>query len=139
MSVQRKRILFLIMAVLLGSLVGTGIYFYSHTHVNSSPLQTQGSVDLLAQQKTMQTYLHDAPWVGLRYLPELKEWRFYALTGESRQIELVHSFDLVKLYYLRADGGLSFTWAATSVDRTSPQNVILTSRPLLPGTLVAVS
>ena len=139
MSIQRKRILFLLLTVLLGSLVGTGIYFYSHTHVNSSPLQTQGSVDLLAQQKTMQTYLHDAPWVGLRYLPELKEWRFYALTGESRQIELVHSFDLVKLYYLRADGGLSFTWAATSVDRTSPQNVILTSRPLLPGTLVAVS
>ena len=57
MSIQRKRILFLLLTVLLGSLVGTGAYLYSHTRLDSSPLQTQGSVDQLVQQKTMKAIL----------------------------------------------------------------------------------
>ena len=59
--------------------------------------------------------LRKAPWQGLRYLAEKNEWRFYALAGETRQIDLVVPFDLIKVYYLEADGGLDFTWVNTGL------------------------
>lgn len=59
--------------------------------------------------------LREAPWQGLRYLSEKNEWRFYALAGETRQVDLIVPFDLIKVYYLEADGNLDFTWVNTGL------------------------
>ncbi|MCK7481104.1 MAG: hypothetical protein M0C28_30795 [Candidatus Moduliflexus flocculans] len=45
-----------------------------------------------------------------------QEWRFYGWTGETRQIKFMTTFDLIKVYYLQADGDLTFTWVTTGVE-----------------------
>lgn len=138
MSWYKKRVLYLHLAVLL--LVGlgaAGVYFFGVK--NSPSIKIPPDPDLTPEQIAIRERLLNAPWMGVRYLYNSKEWRFYAITGETQQIEMVHTFNLVKLYYLLGNGRMSFTWGATSVDRSSPQNLVLAASPLSPGTLVSVS
>jgi hypothetical protein len=68
-----------------------------------------------------------------------KEWRFYAVAGETRHIELNYAFDVLKAYYLQANGEVAFTWAAIGV--TSPQSGYLSfiTMPVKSGDLISVS
>lgn len=74
------------------------------------------ALDIRDQQRQIARKLKEAPWQGLRFLPGEKEWRFYAVAGETRQVTLSAQFNLVKVYFLQADGDLAYTWAATGVD-----------------------
>ena len=73
-------------------------------------------MDLRGQEEKVSKELLDAPWQGLRFLPTEQEWRFYGWTGETRQIKFMTTFDLIKVYYLQADGDLTFTWVTTGVE-----------------------
>ena len=116
-----KKIAHYLMTGLLLVLAASFVTFL-FVNVNSPILDAKrtagslGSVDVEAWEKTIRRQLRQAPWQGLRYLPEKNEWRFYAITGENRKINLVVSFDLVKVYYLEADGDLVYTWVNTAAD-----------------------
>ena len=77
---------------------------------------TAETVDLRSQTERISKELLAAPWQGLRFLPKEKEWRFYGWTGETSQIEINAAYDLIKVYYLQADGDLTFTWVAIGIE-----------------------
>lgn len=95
-------------------------------------------VDVESWEKSVRRQLRQAPWQGLRYLPEENEWRFYAIAGESRDINLVVPFDLIKVYYLEADGDLDFTWVNTAADIPGVGRLEMTSGAIGTGQLVEV-
>ena len=96
-------------------------------------------IDVRAQEKEIAAKLREAPWQGLRFLPDQQEWRFYAVAGEPRTIKLMLPFDLVKVYFLQADGDLSYTWAATGVDIPGQGYYAAASDPVKTGDLVEVA
>ena len=85
------------------------------------------------------TRLDAAPWVGLRYLPEAHEWRFYAVAAEQRAIDLVAPFEVLQVYYLDPGGHLSSTWVALSVEIPGQGTFLAVSGMVHPGDMVAVS
>lgn len=99
---------------------------------------TAETLDLRGQTEMISKELLAAPWQGLRFLPKEKEWRFYGWTGETNQVEINATYDLIKVYYLQADGDLTFTWAAIGIEtpRKGYQSVALSK--VVPGQLVAV-
>jgi hypothetical protein len=82
--------------------------------------------------------LRKAPWQGLRYLSEKNEWRFYALAGETKQIDLMVPFDLIQVYYLEADGDLDFTWVNIGLTIPGQDYFSTTSDDIQAGDLVEV-
>ena len=114
-------------------------------NVNRPILQSSKSVPQIQSQDVRQDEreivrkLSGAPWHGLRYISKAKEWRFYAVTGESRQIDLVVPFDLIKVFYLEADGGLAFTWAAAGLTIPGKGYMSVTSAPVKAGDLVEIA
>ena len=103
------------------------------------PMNPIDVVDVQAQEKLIAARLREAPWQGLRFLPEHKEWRFYAVAGEQRKINLIAPFDLIKVYFLQADGVLSYTWAATGVDIPGEGYYAVAVSPLQAGDLLEVA
>ena len=97
------------------------------------------AVDVRTTEEDKISKLQTAPWKGLRYLPDRREWRFYALTGETRQIDLLLSYDLIKIYFLQAKGTLTYTWAATRVNIPVQGYVSTVTGTLKPDELVEVS
>jgi hypothetical protein len=95
-------------------------------------------IDLAAWEENVGARLRQAPWQGLRYLPEINEWRFFAITGETRKINLIVPFDLIKVYYLEADGDLDFTWVNTAADIPGVGRLEMTSGAIETGQLVEV-
>lgn len=91
-----------------------------------------------ADQETMRK-LHAAPWQGLRFLPSQREWRFYAVAGEKRKVNLIEPFDLVRVFFLQADGDLSQTWAVEGVEITGQGYYPAASGPLKEGDLIEVA
>ena len=61
-------------------------------------------VDVRSTEQAMEMQLRAAPWQGLRFLSKEGEWRFYAVAGEQRQVDLIVPFNLVKIFYLEEDG-----------------------------------
>ena len=104
----------------------------------ATPAPVIEAVDLLSQETTIARDLQAAPWQGLRFLPNEKEWRFYGWTGETRQIKYSVPFDLIKVYYLEADGSLTFTWVTTGVDIPGEGYHAAALSPVQPDQLVAV-
>jgi hypothetical protein len=96
-------------------------------------------VDVRSDEKAMETQLRAAPWQGLRFLSKEREWRFYAVAGEQRQVDLILPFDLVKVFYLEEDGELSFTWAALGAEIPGQGYVSASSGLIQPGDLVEVA
>ena len=96
-------------------------------------------VDLRDQEEEMIHQLKEAPWQGLRFLPGEKEWRFYAVAGETRKVKLSAQFDLVKVYFLQADGDLDTTWAATGVDIPGHGYYSAASDPIVEGDVIEVA
>lgn len=91
------------------------------------------------EEAEIATKLKEAPWQGLRFLPDQQEWRFYALVGEQRKITLSLPFDVVKVYFLQADGDLSYTWAATGVEIPGKGYYTSATSPVQPGDLAEVA
>ena len=96
-------------------------------------------MDIRAQEKELMLTLREAPWQGLRFLPAQQEWRFYAVAGEQRKINLMLPFDVVKVYFLQADGAISYTWAATGVDIPGQGYYAASSTEVKPGELIEVA
>jgi hypothetical protein len=96
-------------------------------------------VDVRSTEQAMEMQLRAAPWQGLRFLSKEREWRFYAVAGEQRQVDLIVPFNLVKIFYLEEDGALSFTWAALGAEIPGQGYVSASSGPIQPGDLVEVA
>jgi hypothetical protein len=99
---------------------------------------TPETVDLLGQTERISKELLGAPWQGLRFLPKEKEWRFYGWTGETNQVELNATYDLIKVYYLQADGDLTFTWVVIGIEIPGQGYQSTSFSAVQPGQLVAV-
>ena len=118
--IQPKKIVkFVLISLILFLMVSClGFLFVNiNRPILSHPVATPVGNAEDVQQWESQTIsrLRKAPWQGLRYLSEKNEWRFYALAGETRQVDLIVPFDLIKVYYLEADGDLDFTWVNTGL------------------------
>lgn len=99
---------------------------------------TLETVSLRSQEIKISKELLGAPWQGLRFLPTEQEWRFYGWTGETRQIKFMTTFDLIKVYYLQADGDLTFTWVTTGVEIPGEGYQSAALSTVQPGQIVAV-
>lgn len=100
---------------------------------------TTEAMDVRDQQRHIIHKLEEAPWQGLRFLPGEKEWRFYAVAGETRKVKLSAQFDLVKVHFLQADGDLDYTWAATGVDIPGHVYYSAASAPVTEGEVIEVA
>ena len=96
------------------------------------------AVDVRQADQDKVKQLRAAAWQGLRFLPTEREWRFYALTGEKRKVNLLAPFDLVHVYYRQADGGLADTWAAEGVEIAGQGYYAASGAPLKEGELIEV-
>lgn len=103
-----------------------------------TPVSPVDVVDLHNQEVAIARQLKSAPWQGLRFLPNEKEWRFYGWTGETRHLKYNAPFDLIKVYYLEADGDLIFTWVTTGVEIPGEGYHQAALSPVVPDQLVAV-
>jgi hypothetical protein len=135
---KRKLLLALGLLLVAGCLVLALVVMNSGIFVHE-PQPSANAIDMRAGEQATQTQLRNAPWQGLRYLPEKREWRFYAVTGETRQIVLVYPFDLIKVTYLQPDGGLAYTWAATGLQIPGQGYVPLSDTKIKERDLVEVS
>lgn len=109
--------------------------------VDPKPVQTVPEVatDVRAEEQAMTTKLRSAPWQGLRFLSSQREWGFYAVAGETRKIDLMVPFDLIKVYFLQADGDLTYTWAAAGVDIPGKGYTSAVTGSVQPGDLIEVA
>ena len=103
-----------------------------------TPLSVDYSEDVNRTNQEIDRKLRNAPWQGLRYIQEERTWRFYGVAGETKQIDLIQPIRLVKVFYLEADGDLSFTWAATEIQFSEKPVFSLTSQPIQEGQLISV-
>jgi len=103
-----------------------------------TPEITEETLDIRAENQEIAAKLREAPWQGLRYLPAQREWRFYGIAGQERRIDLIVPFDLVKVYFLQADGDLTYTWAAVGVEIPGEGYYTSASSPIQSGDLVEV-
>lgn len=102
------------------------------------PQPTLETMDLRAQKESIEQTLREAPWQGLRFLPQEQEWRFYGWTAETRRVQLNGTFDLIKVYYLQAGGDLAFTWAATGIEVPGQGYQSAALSAVRPGQVVAL-
>ena len=96
-------------------------------------------IDVRAEEGASIDQLRNAPWQGLRFLSEEREWRFYGVAGEEREVNIIQPFRLIKVYYLRSDGDLAFTWAALGVEFPNQGYVAAADADIQSGDLIAVS
>jgi hypothetical protein len=96
-------------------------------------------VDVRSDHQAKRAQLIAAPWQGLRFLSTEREWRFYAVAGEKRTVDLMVPFDLVQVFYLGENGVLSFTWAALGAEIPGQGYVSAYNGPIQPGNLVEVA
>jgi hypothetical protein len=129
--------------ILLALFTLIGIAFGLNRQIKSAPadpVPTPIDVadDLLLENQKMEYKLRNAPWQGLRYISGQKEWRFYGIAGETKQIDLIDPISLVKVHYLEADGDISFTWVTTEIQFPGKPTVVLAVEPIQAGQLVAI-
>jgi hypothetical protein len=137
---KRKLLLAIGMILVAGCLVLALVVINSGIFVSGQKsIAIASAIDVRAGEKVIQAELHNAPWQGLRYLPEKREWRFYAVAGETRQIDLVYPFDLVKVSYLQPDGDLAYTWAAKGLQIPGKGYVTLADNGIQTGDLLEIS
>lgn len=125
--------------ILLGCIAFALVVINTGITVPQDPKSTSSEpVDVRGKERAMVAQLRTAPWQGLRFLSNEHEWRFYAVAGEQRQIDLVDPFDLIKAYFLQADGELSFTWAALGFKIPGQEYVSVSDANIQPGDLIEV-
>ncbi len=134
---RRNQSITLAVSVLLLSLLGLALLLISkHAKADPMPAAAQSIVPL--SEVAIKDGLEKAPWHGLRFLKEQNTWRFYGLTSETRQIDLIQPVDLVKVYYLEPKGNVNFTWAATEIHFPGQPSYSLTTGPVQPNQRVAI-
>lgn len=106
--------------------------------VSPSSGRVDYSENINQKNEEIESRLRNAPWQGLRFIREERTWRFYGVAGETKQIDLLEPMSLVKVYYLEADGDLSFTWAATEIQFAGKPIFSLTSEPIRELQLIGV-
>lgn len=98
-----------------------------------------GRLDIHDEDQAIIAKLRTAPWQGLRFIPAQREWRFYAVAGEGRKIDMILPFDLVKVSFLQANGDLTYTWAAVGVTIPGKGYFASASSPVQQGDLVELA
>ncbi|MAT45465.1 MAG: hypothetical protein CL609_24315 [Anaerolineaceae bacterium] len=106
--------------------------------VDPTSIKVEVSEDVNQKNQEIENKLRHAPWQGLRFIREERTWRFYGVAGETKQIDLIQPISLVKVYYLEADGDLSFTWAATEIQFGGKPTYSLTSHAIREGQVIGV-
>lgn len=124
--------------VVVGCLVFVFENLNTHMKVDPAPSRVAYSEDVNGKNQEIESKLRNAPWQGLRSIREERTWRFYGVAGETKQIDFIQPFSLVKVYYLEADGDLSFTWAATEIQFAGKPAYSLTTQPIRERQLIAV-
>ena len=124
--------------VVVGCLVFVFMNLNASMKMDPTPIKVEVSEDVNRAKQELEDKLRNAPWQGLRFIREERTWRFYGVAGETRQIDFIQPFSLVKVYYLEADGDLSFTWAATEIQFAGMPAYSLTSQPIRESQLIAV-
>jgi hypothetical protein len=124
--------------VVVGCLVFVFVNLNASMKVDPTPIKVEVSEDVNRTKQDLEDKLRNAPWQGLRFIREERIWRFYGVAGETKQIDLIQPMSLVKVYYLEADGDLSFTWAATEIRFAGKPAYSLTSQPIQEGQLISV-
>jgi len=134
-----KWILFCVSLLLFtGCLVFVFVNLTASRRVDPASMRVEVPEDVNRTRQEMEDKLRNAPWQGLRFIREERTWRFYGVAGETKQMDLIQPMSLVKVYYLEADGDLSFTWAATEIQFAGEPAYSLTSQPIWEGQLIAV-
>ena len=100
---------------------------------------TSAGIDVREKERELIHQLNTAPWQGLRFLSGEHEWRFYGVAGEEREVNLIQPFRLIKVFYLRSDGDLAFTWVALGVEIPGQGYVAVGDAEIQSGDLIAVS
>lgn len=139
MSQALKSILVCICALLVtGCAMFMVINLNALSKGNPPPDKADPGEDLLGRNREMAEKLRQAPWQGLRYLREERTWRFYALTGETRTIDLIQPMSLIKVFYMGEGGEINFTWVTTEIRFRGKAVFPLAPEVLEGGQLVAV-
>jgi len=134
-----KTHVFITLAVLLlfGIIIGLS-RLYRLAPVDPVPTPIEVADDLLRDNQKIDNQLRNAPWQGLRYIKEQKEWRFYGVAGETKQIDLIDPISLVKVYFLESDGDISYTWVTTEIQFSGKPVFKTATEAIQEGQLVAV-
>ena len=142
MKQTRLRTFFRFLSIGFLLLLSFACLAFLFVHVNQPILESKAAAnqpeDRQAWEAQAAARLRQAPWQGLRYLAEQNEWRFYALAGESDQIDLITRFDLLKVYYLDVKGNLNITWVSTGLDLPDHSYLSTVTGPITEGDLVEV-
>ena len=123
--------------ILFGIIIGLS-QLYRLAPVDPVPTPIEVADDLLQGNEKIDNELRNAPWQGLRYINEQKEWRFYGVAGETRQIDLIDPISLVKVYFLESDGDISYTWVTTEIQFPGKPVFKTATDAIQEGQLVAV-
>jgi hypothetical protein len=121
-----------------GCLVFVFVNLKASKRVDPASIRVEVPEDVNQTRQEVEDKLRSAPWQGLRFIREERTWRFYGVAGETKQMDLIQPMHLVKVYYLEADGDLSFTWAATEIQFAGRPAYSLTSQPIRESQLIAV-
>ena len=125
-------------------LIFVGLLIFSLVNLNTLikgnpvPAKVEFSENIDQVNTEIENKLRHAPWQGLRFIRDERIWRFYGIAGETKQITLIQPVSLVKVYYLEADGDLSFTWVATEIHFSGRPSYSLTTQPIQEGQLIGV-
>jgi hypothetical protein len=123
--------------LLLGIIIGLSlIYRLAPVDPVTTPIEVAD--DLLRDNQIIDNQLRNAPWQGLRYIKKQKEWRFYGVAGETKQIDLIDPISLVKVYFLESDGDISYTWVTTEIQFPGKPAFKTAAEVIQKGQLVAV-
>lgn len=136
----RKLLIAACILAVLGCLVFALIVMNSGITIQD-PAQpvTSAGIDVREKERELINQLETAPWQGLRFLSNEREWRFYGVTGEEREVNIIQPFRLIKVFYLQSDGDLAFTWVALGVEIPGQGYVAVGDAEIQSGDLIAVS
>jgi hypothetical protein len=123
--------------ILFGIIIGLS-RLYRLAPVDPVPTPIEVANDLLRDNQKIDNQLRNAPWQGLRYIKEQKEWRFYGVAGETKQIDLIDPISLVEVYFLESDGDISYTWVTTEIQFPGKPVFKTATVAIQKGQLVAV-
>jgi len=137
-----RKVIFILLGI--GLTIACLVFFFvtvnrGITILDPIPVSPIGRLDIYSEDQAMVAKLRTAPWQGLRFLPNQREWRFYAVAGEGRKIDRFLPFDLVKVYFLQATGDLTYTWAAVGVAIPGKDYYTSTSSLIHQGDLIELA
>ncbi|MFH2039174.1 MAG: hypothetical protein ABIJ65_07035, partial [Chloroflexota bacterium] len=136
---MKKRTIVFLIGMLFLLLMSCMSFLIGNLNALAMPvIGTQVANPIPEPTPTVLEKLQSAPWQGLRYLEAENTWRFYGVTGESRQIDMIYPMTLIKVYYLGAQEQVFHTWVASTIVFPNQQIQSLADEGQTVGELVAV-